>query len=339
MGSDKDPTWWEFPQALSETRGARRYVTLFKVPFEASVLTDRENNALRAGSLLVVPPPPPGSQPLSGSTTVDLLGNSLTQWATHVQDVASGMILPPEAAVNCPQADIVGVLNRLEGLTWVRYCRHCFGVGQKCCSSAIPHQAPGPTSALWTPPMVSYAAMISSTETTASTSAARATHPSHPPPGLPPSEAMDMLPAPTTENLLATAGVSRGARPRSQRETPTAPGIHQTRPKMPQQLAPTPRRHEATQATPYRQQVYPPQHTTGVGRTTSKPSTAPSTSQGHEVSAREDEDARGRSLSRGPRCQNRPTRSLTRGSRKHQRGNPSGDPIDEMSNCMASGWK
>ena len=61
--------------------------------------------------MLAVPPPPLGSQPLAGSTTVDLLGNSLTQWATHVQDVASGMILPSEVAVNCPQADIVGVLN------------------------------------------------------------------------------------------------------------------------------------------------------------------------------------------------------------------------------------
>ena len=119
MGSDQDPTWQDFPQALSETRGVRRYVTLFEAPFEASVLGDHENNALRAGFLLAVPPPPLGSQPLAGSTTVDLLGNSLTQWATHVQDVASGMILPPEAAVNCPRADIVSVLNRLEGLTRV----------------------------------------------------------------------------------------------------------------------------------------------------------------------------------------------------------------------------
>ena len=75
---------------------------------------------------MAVPPPALGSQPLAGSMMVDLLGNSLTQWATHVQDVASGMILPPEAAVNCPQADIVGVLNQLEGLTLVRYCRFCF---------------------------------------------------------------------------------------------------------------------------------------------------------------------------------------------------------------------
>ena len=189
---------------------------------------------------MAVPPAPPGSQPLSGSTTVDLLGNSLTQWATHVQDVTSGMILPPEVAVNCPQADIVGVLNRLEGMTQVRYCRHCFRVGQKCRCSTIPHQAPGPTSALWAPPTVSYVAMVSSTKTTASTSVAGVAHPSYPPPGMPPLEAMDTLLAPTTENLLATAGVGRGAKPQSQPGTPTTPGIHQTRPRMSQQQAPTP---------------------------------------------------------------------------------------------------
>ena len=201
------------------------------------------------------------------------------------------MILPPEAAVNCPRADIVGVLNRLEGLTPVRYCRHCFGVSQKCQCSAIPHQAPGQTSALWTPPTVSYVAMVSSTKTTASTSAAGVTHPSYPPPEMPPLEAMDMLPAPTTENLLATAGVGRGGKTRSQPRTPTTPGICQMRPRAPQLPAPTPRRHEVTQVTPYQQQVYPPQ------RATPKPSTAPSTSQGRVEPAREDEDAKGRSSS------------------------------------------
>ena len=242
MGSDKDPTWRNFPQALSETRGARRYVTLFEAPFEASVLNDHENNVLRADSLLPVPPPPLGSWPLAGSMMVDLLGNSLTQWATYVQDVTSGMILPPEAVVNCPQADIVGVLNRLEGLTRVQYCRHCFGVGQKCRCSAILHQAPGLTSALWTPLTVSYVAMVSSTETTASTSAARITPPSYPPPGMPPLEPMDTLPAPTSENLLATAGVGRGGRGQRQPSTPTAPGLCQTRPVAPQQWMPTPGR-------------------------------------------------------------------------------------------------
>ena len=76
-----------------------------------SALSDHENNALQAGSLLTMPPPAPGTQSLAGLTTVDLPGNSLIQWATHIQDVASGMRLPPEVVVNCPQADIVGVLN------------------------------------------------------------------------------------------------------------------------------------------------------------------------------------------------------------------------------------
>ena len=161
---------------------------------------------------MAIPPLPPGSQPLAGSTTIDLLGNNLTQWASHVQDVTSHMRLPPEVAVSCPQSDIIGVLDRLEGLTRVRYCRSCFGVGQRCQCSAVPHQVPGPMSALWAPPTVSYTAMVSSTETTASTSAAGVTPSSYLPPGIPQLEAMDTLPAPTTENLLATAGVGRGGR-------------------------------------------------------------------------------------------------------------------------------
>ena len=228
----------------------------------ASALSDHENNALRAGSLLAMPPPAPGSQPLAWLMTVNLPGNSLTQWATHVQDVISGMILPPEVAVNCPQADIVGVLNRLERMTRVQYCRLCFGVGQKCRCSSVPHQAPSQASALWTPPMMSYMAMVSSTETTASSSAAGVPPPRYPPPGLPPLEPMDMLLAPTSENLLATAGVSRGSRGQSQPSAPIAPGIRQMRPTAPQQWAPTPRRQETNQVTPYRQQVYPPQHAT-----------------------------------------------------------------------------
>ena len=68
----------------------------------ASALSDHENNTLWVDSLLAVPPPAPGTQPLAGSMAIDLPGTSLTQWATHIQDVASGMRLPPEVAVNLP---------------------------------------------------------------------------------------------------------------------------------------------------------------------------------------------------------------------------------------------
>ena len=310
LGSEQDPTWWDFPQALAETGGARRYITLFEAPFQASVLTDRENNALRAGSLMAIPPPPPGSQSLAGSTAVDLLGNNLTQWTSHVQEVASHMRWPPEAAVSCPPSDMIGVLDRLEGLTRVQYCRSCFGVSQRCQCSAVPRQALGQTAALWRPPTVSYVAMVSSIETMASTSAAGVAPQSHPPPGMPALEAMDMLPAPTMENLLATAGVGQGHKPRTQLRTPTAPGLHRTRPRMPQQQVPTPRGQEATQVMPYRQQVFPPQHTAP------KLSTTPSASQDHEQPAREEGGTRGRSSSQGPQDRQRRNRSSTRGSQK-----------------------
>ena len=213
LGSEQDPTWWDFPQALAETGGARHYVTLFEAPFQASVLNDSKNNALRASSLMVIPPLPPGSQPLAGSTAVDLMGNNLTQWASDVQEVASYMRWPPEVAVRCPLVDMIGVLNRLEGLARVQYCRSCFGVGPGCQCSAVPCQVSGPMAALWAPPTLSYSAIVSSTETMASTSTAGVTPLSHLPPRDSAVELMDTLPPLTTENLLATAGVGQGRKP------------------------------------------------------------------------------------------------------------------------------
>ena len=193
--------------------------------------------------------------------------------------------------MSCPQSDIIGVLDRLEGLTRVRYCRRCFGVGQRCQCSAVPRQAPGPMAALWTPPTVTYTAMVSSTETMASTSAAGVTPLSHLPPGMPTIKPMDMLLAPTTENLLATASIGRGRKPQTPPQMPAAPGLRQMRPRMPQQQAPTPGGQEATQATPYRQQVFPPKHPAP------KPSATPSASQDHGDLVREVEGTRGRSSS------------------------------------------
>ena len=212
------------------------------------------------------------------------------------------MRMPPEAAVNCPQEDIVGVLNQLERLTLVKYCHLCFGVGKKCRCSNVPRQTSSQALALWMPLTMSYATMASSTKTTASSSVGGVPPLRYPPPGLPPVDPvpMDMLPAPTSENLLATAGVGRGGRGLRQPQTPTVPGPHPVRPTAPQQQMPTPGRHEADQATPYRQQVYPPWHTSGARTATTKASTVPSTSQGRSETARGGEDTRGRSSSRGP---------------------------------------
>ena len=204
------------------------------------------------------------------------------------------MRLPPQAAVECPTSDMVGVLDQLEGMTWVRYCRFYFGVGQQCRCSAIPHQAPDPTAVLWMPPVVSSVAMASTIETTASTSAVGVTPSSHQTSRLPPLEPMDTMPPLTTENLLLTAGVGRGQTPLW---TPTAPGPHQTGPKMPQLQVPTPGRQEATSSTPYQQQVFPPR--TVAPRQGTTPSATQS--QGHERLPGEETGATGRSSSRGSR--------------------------------------
>ena len=119
----------------------------------------------------------------------------------------------------------------------MRYCRSCFGIGPGCQCSAVPCQVSGPMAALWIPPKLSYSAMVSSTETTASTSTAGVTPRSHLPPKGPAIELMDTLSSPTTENLLATAGVGWGRKPQTPPCVPTAPGLRQMRPKAPPQQA------------------------------------------------------------------------------------------------------
>ena len=144
----------------------------FESPFMDSGLSERENNTLRASSLLAVPPPPPEVQPLEGLQGTNLPKANLTQWAFYVQDVASGMWKPPHIATDCPSQDMVGVLHKLENLTGVGFCHLCYTVGSSYrCSRTAPQ---APTSyrdqALWALPLPSYALMASPMITMASTS-------------------------------------------------------------------------------------------------------------------------------------------------------------------------
>ena len=175
--------------------------------------------------------------------------------------------------------------------------------------------------------------MVSSTETTASTTTAGVTPPSCLPPRDPAVELMDTLPPLITENLLATAGVGRGHQPRTPSRMPTAPDLRQTRPKTSQQQVPAPGRQEAMQATPYRQQVFPPK------RPAPKSSTTPSTSQDQGGPAGEAGGTWGRSSSRGPQERRGRSRSSTRGSKKRRRADPNDSLMDRMANFMASGWR
>ena len=237
LGSPRDPKWSDFPETLTQTQGARRYVTLFESPFVDSGLSERENNALRASSLLVVPPPPPKVQPLEGLQGTNLPKANLTQWASYVQDVASGMWKPPRVATDCPSQDMAGVLHKLENLTGVGFCRLRYTVGSSCrCSRAAPQAPPSYRHQdLWTPPLPSYASMASPMITMASTSMSGVSSTSGPPPGFPARGVptpMHVSPASQSYNLLAQAGVGRGLWPQSAPGSarpwaPGAIGLHQ----------------------------------------------------------------------------------------------------------------
>ena len=231
LGSQNDPTWSDFPKTLTQIQGARRYVTLFESPFVGSELSERENNDLRASSLLAVPPPPPEVQPLEGLQGIDLPEANLTQWTSYVQDVASWMRKPPRAATCCPSKDIAGILHKLENLTGIGFCRLCYTLVDSCrCSKAAP-QAPLSyrDPALWVLPQPSYASVTSSMITTGSTSMRGVSSMAGPPPGFPvrgmPS-LMDVSLASQSYNLLTQAGVGRGCRlqPTLGSARPQAPG-------------------------------------------------------------------------------------------------------------------
>ena len=82
-----------FPHTLQKLEGVRRYISAFQAPLQELSLA--QVHAMRACSLLVIPPPKE-SQPPPGGFPKDLSNYNLSNWASLVQDVASGlMALPP----------------------------------------------------------------------------------------------------------------------------------------------------------------------------------------------------------------------------------------------------
>ena len=199
-------------------------MTLFESPFVDSGLSETENNALRASSLLVVPTPPTDIQPLEGLQGTNLTKANLTQWASYVQDVASGMWRPPHAAMECPKWVRLEIREShwgwlLPPLLWPgQHLWMCRG------NSSGPSQLGSMT--LWTLPQPSCASMASSMMTTASTSMRGVSPTMGPPPGFPTigvPEPMDVSPG---YNMLAHARVGRGLQPQSMLGSagPWAPG-------------------------------------------------------------------------------------------------------------------
>ena len=172
---------------------------------------------------------------------------------------------PPHTAMECPKQDIAGVLHTLENLTRVSFCHLCYTLGNTCGCAGATHQAPHGyrSTALWTPPQPSYALMVSSMMTTASTSMRGVSSRTGTPPGFPALEAPTPMDMSLGCNPLAHAGVGWGHRPQSKPGSagprmPGATSLHQPQPSGPRQPAAASGSQGTCPTTLYQQVVHPP---------------------------------------------------------------------------------
>ena len=125
-----------FPHALEKMEGARRYISAFQAPLQE--LSQAQVHALRACSLLVIPPPKEGGPPPRGFPK-DLLDLNLSSWASLVQDVTSGLMVPLPILGSEVSLMAVALLDLLEKATGWVYCHFCYHLGSQCtCMGAFP---------------------------------------------------------------------------------------------------------------------------------------------------------------------------------------------------------
>ena len=134
--SGEDSLVDSFPHALEKMEGARRYISAFRAPLQE--LSPAQVHALRACSLLVIPPPKEGEPP-PGGFPKDLSDLNLSSWASLVQDVASGLMVPPPTLSSEVSLTAIALLDFLEKATGWVYCHFCYHVGSRCtCMGAFP---------------------------------------------------------------------------------------------------------------------------------------------------------------------------------------------------------
>ena len=286
--SGEDSLVDSFPHALEKLEGTRRYISAFRAPLQE--LSPAQVHAMRACSLLVIPPPKE-REPPPGGFPKDLLDPNLLSWAGLVQDVISGLLVPPPnlgSEVSLPAVALLELLEKTTG--WV-YCHFCYHLGSRCaCMEAYPSswsqvvgESPG------------YGATASSGGmTTPSTPAAGVSGYLPPPPGLPPIDFSKWrLPPPEapasrgptappnlpwvrrSDRLRGTAKRIVGA-PHPGRLAQWMPVPPALMPYMPQ-MVPLQQPHLERPATPYQQAVQLPKKPAGRGVTADAPTnkTAP----------------------------------------------------------------
>ena len=250
-------------------------------------------HTLRVYSPLVIPPPkervpPPGGFPM------DLSDLNLSGWASLVQDVASGLLVPPHNLGSDMSLPAVALLQLLEKTTGWGYCRYCCHLGSSCiCMGAYPPTPPQSWSQVVDQSPGYRVTASSGGMTSPSTTAAGMSGYVPPPPGLPlidfsnwrlvPPEALASKGLPKAPPGLP--GVRRSTRLRGTAKRITGaqmaqhPGGLAQRTLTPptstmcvhQMVLPLHQPPPWQPATPYQQVVQPPKKSTGRGVTSNPP--------------------------------------------------------------------
>ena len=141
---------------------------------------------MRACSLLVIPPPKE-REPPPGDFPKDLSDLNLLSWAGLVQDVASGLLVPPPNLGSKVSLPTVALLELIEKTTGWGYCHFCYHLGSRCtCMGAYSPMPPLSLSQVVGELPGCGATASSGGMTAPSTPAAGMSRYLPPPPGLPP---------------------------------------------------------------------------------------------------------------------------------------------------------
>ena len=88
------------------------------------------------------PPPPPGRAAPQGGFPTDLMEINLSDWASLVQDVAAGLQVLPPGLSNCLDSEVITLLQWLEAVTQIRFCRLCYYPDTNCRCAGVPLSTP-----------------------------------------------------------------------------------------------------------------------------------------------------------------------------------------------------
>ena len=234
---------------------------------------------MRACSLLVIPPPKE-REPPPGGFPKDLSDLNLSSWAGLVQDVTSGLLVPPPNLGSDVSLPAVALLELLEKTTGWRYCHFCYHLGSRCICMGAYSPVPPPSWSQVVGESPGCGATASSGGMTApSTPAAGMSGYLPPPPGLPPIDfskwrlsppealasrgptAPPNLPGVGRSDWLRGTAKRIAGAPRPGRLAQQMPVLPMSMSCMPQMVLPLQQPCLEWPATPYQQAVQPPKPT------------------------------------------------------------------------------